>query len=31
MTKYSSVLRTDEFHGIWEFSVLKLRKSCQLG
>lgn len=27
MTKYSSVLRTDEFHGIWEFSVLKLRKS----
>lgn len=27
MTKCSSVLRTDEFHGMWEFSVLKLRKS----
>lgn len=27
MTKCSSVLRTDEFHGMWGFSVLKLRKS----
>ena len=29
MTKCSSVLRTDEFHGMWEFSVLKLRMSCR--
>lgn len=27
MTKCSSVLRTDEFLGMWGFSVLKLRKS----